>query len=192
MDLLVFAEKVRMLKSVKRTGWALKGVKEPDSVAGHSFSLALLAFVYSRKFGLDADKAVRLALVHDLCEVYTGDITTRLDEKDQAFSNSEKRQKETDALEKLAALLPGDMRGEIKALWQEFEARSTREAKLVKDLDRLEMSLEALHHARMGEGNLQEFFDVAARDIRTPEIRKIFLKIYEEFKALAEKKRERI
>jgi len=48
MDLLEFAKKVRELKDLKRTGWVQRGVSDPESVADHSFMLAILACVYSK------------------------------------------------------------------------------------------------------------------------------------------------
>jgi len=182
--LLAFAQKVMELKEVRRTGWLLKGIRESESVADHSFMLAFMAYVYSRELGIDTDKCIRMALVHDICEVYTGDITTRFREEDQDVSNLEKRRKEREALEKIVSPLPKEIARELKALWEEFDKCDTKEARLVKDLDRLEMCIQALSYAGRKEGKLQEFFDVADRDIKTPGIRKLFGKVCSEFRKI--------
>ena len=178
MDLIEFAERVRGLKNIKRKGWAVLGVKgEHESVADHSFMLAILVYIYSRKMGLDTDKAIRMALLHDLCEVYTKDIVTRLREEDQEMSNKEKKALEREGMEELISGLPRGISKEMRSLWEEFEGRESPEAKLVKDLDSLEMIIQASYHRKRNDGDLQEFFDVADREIKTPEIREAFEKM---------------
>jgi len=181
MDILEFAKKVRTLKELKRTGWVLKGIKDPESVADHSFMIAVLAYVYSKKLGLDSDKAVKMALTHDICEVYSGDIADRIRDEDQIVPDSRKRELERQGLKKLIFLLPKDFANEIYSLWEEFEARETKEAKLVKDLDKLEMCMQAEEYSKKYE-NLEEFLEDGKLNIKTPEIRKIFEKIYREFR----------
>jgi 5'-deoxynucleotidase YfbR-like HD superfamily hydrolase len=183
MDLLEFAKKVRALKELKRSGWVEKGVRDPESVADHSFMLAVLSYVYSKKFGLDVDKAVKMALIHDICEVYSGDIPDKIRDEDQPVPDSRKKELEREGLEKLISLLPGDFSGEIYDLWKEFEKRETPEAKLVKDLDKLEMCMQAEEYAKRGsKEKFEEFFEDGNLNIKTPEIRKIFEKIYGEFR----------
>jgi putative hydrolase of HD superfamily len=193
MDLLAFVEKVAELKRLKRTGWVIKRIADPESVADHSFSLALMAYVYSKKFGLNSGRCVKMALVHDICEVYAGDIPSRVRDEDKPVPDARKKELEENGLKKLIALLPKEFADEIYGLWLEFEARSTKEARLVKDLDKLEMCMQALGYAKTNpEVDLGEFFEDGRLNIKTPEIRKVFSKIHAEFKALAEKKRERI
>ena len=181
MDLLEFAKKVRELKDLKRTGWVQKGVRDPESVADHSFMLAVLAYVYSKEQGLDVDKAVKMALLHDICEVYCGDIADKIRDEDQSVPDSRKRELEREGLKKLISLLPDDFASEIYDLWEEFEKRETKEAKLVKDLDKLEMCLQAKDYSEKHE-NLEEFFEDGNLNIKTPEVRKIFEKIYGDFR----------
>ena len=181
MDLLEFAKKVRELKDLKRTGWVQKGVRDPESVADHSFMLAVLAYVYSKEQGLDVDKAVKMALLHDICEVYSGDIADKIRDEDQSVPDSRKRELEREGLKKLISLLPDDFASEIYDLWEEFEKRETKEARLVKDLDKLEMCLQAKDYSEKHE-NLEEFFEDGNLNIKTPEVRKIFEKIYGDFR----------
>lgn len=183
MDLLEFAKKVRELKDLKRTGWIEKGVRDPESVADHSFMLAILAYVYSKKLGLDTDKCVKMALLHDICEVYSGDIPDKVRDEDQPVPDSEKKRIEEQGLKKMISLLPEDFASEIYYLWKEFEKRETPEAKLVKDLDKLEMCMQAKEYAKRGnKEKFEEFFEDGNLNIKTPEIRKLFEKIYGEFR----------
>ena len=61
------------LKRVRRRGWVLRGVTEPESVADHSFRTALLALVLARDDSFDRGRCVAMALVHDLAEAVVGD-----------------------------------------------------------------------------------------------------------------------
>ncbi len=187
MNLLDFVREVRRLKEVKRKGWTLRGVRNPESVADHSFMLAILAYVYSRKLGLDSEKATKMALIHDICEVYTGDIATRMREDEQEVGNEEKVKREREGMEKLISLLPGEISEEIRLLWEEFLSCKTREAKLVKDLDRVEMCIQALDYAEREGGDFEEFFEFAKKEIETAEIKKLFEVVYTEFRNLPKK-----
>ncbi len=193
MDLLVFAGKVAGLKKLKRAGWVMKRIADPESVADHSFTLALLAYVYSREFDLDTGKCVRMALVHDICEAFSGDIPDRVREEDRSISLAKKREMEAEGMKKMLSLLPEGMAKEMHLLWQEFTERKTAEAKLVKDLDKLEMCMQALEYAKTNpRADLGEFFEDGKLNIKTPEIQKLFRQIHAEFKAMAEKKRDDI
>ena len=189
MDILEFAKKVRELKDLKRTGWVEKGVLDPESVADHSFMLAVLAYVYSKKFGFDTDKCVKMALLHDICEVYSGDIPDKIRDEDQPVPDERKRELEAQGLKKTISFLPQDFAEEVYSLWKEFEARETKEAKLVKDLDKLEMCMQAGEYAKNGNREkFEEFFEDGELNIKTPEIKNLFEKVYADFKAFAETK----
>jgi putative hydrolase of HD superfamily len=182
MDILDFARKVRELKDLKRTGWVDRSVRDPESVADHSFMLAILAYVYAKKLGLDPDKAVRMALVHDICEVYSGDIANRVRDEDQIVPDSKKRELEREGMKKIVSLLPDDLAKEIFSLWEDFEYMKSGEAKLVKDLDKLEMCMQANEYAKANEREkFEEFFEDGKLHIKTPEMRKAFERVYGEF-----------
>jgi putative hydrolase of HD superfamily len=184
--LMEFAAKVAELKRLKRTGWVIKGVKAPESVADHSFMLAVLAYVYSKNLGLDSDKCVRMALLHDICEVYAGDIPNRVRKKDKPMPDGMKRKLEKDGLEKIIATLPEGLADEIREFWNEFEAGKSREAELVKDLDKLEMCMQALAYAKAeknakARNKFAEFFEDGRLNIKTPEMKRLFRRLYAEF-----------
>ena len=73
-DLLELMGFVGKLKELERTGWAMRGVKRPESVADHSFGTAILSMILAKDEGLDVGKAAMMALVHDLPEAVVGDI----------------------------------------------------------------------------------------------------------------------
>ena len=94
-----------------------------ESDAEHSWHFALMAMLlaeYADPEKVDCARVIRMALVHDLIEIYAGD-TFAYDVQ----GNQDKRQRETEAADKLFALLPEDQAAEIRALWEEFDAMET-------------------------------------------------------------------
>jgi len=157
------------LKRLFRQGWLKRGVPEPscESVADHSFGVALLALLLApSRPGVDRSKAVLMALVHELGEAYAGDITPV-----DGIGKEEKEALERAAL--LRVLEGSPEKDYVVGLWEEFEEARSPEARLVKELDRLEMGLEASVHAAEGSERMTEFHDSARRAISSPELRAI-------------------
>ena len=127
IEILAVAEK---LKHTTRHCETAPGRKE--SVAEHSWRIALMAMLLKGEFPeADMDKVIRMCLIHDLGEAFTGDIPTF--EKDAADEQAEES-----VLHRWVQTLPGDTRREFTALLSEMEAMETQEAKIYKALDKLE------------------------------------------------------
>ena len=173
MDLLKFFETAMRMKDVERTGWIKAGVQRPETSSDHSFMVALMVLVLGRGRNLDTDKAMKMALVHDLPEAIVGDIITKENwKKEGRMWESEKVSKERPAAKKLASLA-GDP--EILELWEEFENRKTPEARFVRDIDKLATIIQAMEYHK--EGNYKKpvegFWDEKALSfIKDPEIRR--------------------
>ncbi|WP_458207117.1 HD domain-containing protein [Haladaptatus sp. NG-SE-30] len=190
MDTIDALAEAFTLKDERRTGWQLRNVSDPESVAGHTWGVALLSLQYGDEAGIDTDRALRLAVVHDLAEAKTGDVPTRADDADQHISADEKRRDERVAMDELAEPLEG----EVRELWDEYEAKETPEATFVKDMDLVEMCLQALVYEREkrydGESdhfeeyeNLDEFFATAEPRLRTEVGRRLFHEIETRYEA---------
>ena len=107
-----------------------------ESVAEHSWRLALMTFWLRDDFPeLDMDKVIRMCLIHDLGEAFTGDVPSFLKTK-----NDEVR--EETLLSAWVRTLPEPFASEMDALYREMAARQTPEAKLYKALDNLEAVIE--------------------------------------------------
>ena len=130
-----FLVEVDKMKSVyRRTILIVKTRRESD--AEHSWHFALMAMLlaeYADPEKVDCARVIRMALVHDLIEIYAGD-TFAYDVQ----GNQDKRQRETEAADKLFALLPEDQAAEIRALWEEFDAMETPDAQYAAAIDRLQ------------------------------------------------------
>ena len=154
------------LKQLKRSGWLDFKVENPESVADHTFGMALLVMIFAQRLGYDLEKCMTMALVHDLAEAVVGDITPR-----QGINSQEKLDMEVAALGKI---LEGQHDKErLIALWREVVHGSTPEGRLVKDLDKLEMALQAYHYEKDQGIDLQEFFNHCQATIREEEFLKI-------------------
>jgi len=160
--LLDFLECAGRLKRLSRKGWIDRGVADPESVADHSYRLALLALlVGSLQRGLEVSRAVVLALVHDLPEALAGDLTPfdreleagtdpgQLFRRRPAYApdfEAEKAARERAALHQMVAGLPDPLARLLWEAWEEYETGRTEEARLVRQLDKLETAVQAVEY----------------------------------------------
>jgi len=151
---------IARLKEVRRAGWIRKGISTPESVAGHSWGMCWLVLLLAPK-ELNRELALSYAVLHDLPEVRVGDITPH-----DPISAAEKHQREHKAMMALCTSLPDGDR--MRHLWEEYERQLTPEAQFVRQLDRLDMAIQAVVYAQSGHGDLEEFLDSAARVIDHP------------------------
>lgn len=164
-DVLRFLHLAGRLKETARAGWTLRGIDRPESVAEHSFRVGLMALVLARSADppVDRERCIAMALVHDLAESIVGDITPY-----DGVSAEEKRRREREAMTRLSGLA-GDP--EILALWAEYDAAATPEARFVKELDKLETVLQAAEYEAAGSADLDEFWRMGERTIASPAAR---------------------
>jgi putative hydrolase of HD superfamily len=139
---LEFLRQAEQLKTVKRSAFTTTG--EVESVAEHSWRVALMAMLVSPQFpDLDAARLVRMCLVHDLGEAIGGDIPAPEQARRVANGAVEgKSAAERRDLLTLVEPLPRVQRDEIVGLWDEYETAATPVAKLAKALDKLETILQ--------------------------------------------------
>lgn len=129
---IAFIEEAEKLKSVVRTAWTSSGRRE--STAEHSWRLAMLAGIMAANDpGLDMAKVLMLCFIHDMGEIYDGDISAALNPDKEDKYDMEYR-----AVKKVFSLLPGSGAKKLMDLWLEYNGNSTAEAKLVKALDKAE------------------------------------------------------
>ena len=155
------------LKTTPRTGWVKRNVKDPESIADHMYRMSLMALLMEgNSDGYDVDRCIKLAIVHDLAECIAGDITPVC-----GVSDGEKYRMESEAMDTITSMLGDNVASRnIRALWDEYERGETKEAKLVKDFDKVEMIVQAGEYERdQGDRGveLQEFFDSTAGKWRT-------------------------
>jgi len=167
-NLAKFSEIAGKLKRIPRTGWVEAGVRQPESVADHTFRTSILCMIYSDLEGLDELKLLRMALIHDLPEAIMGDLTP-------SKKTAEMEAKEDTAINQILCLLPMKQREKYMSIWNEYKKRETKEAKALRQLEKLEMALQAKEYEKTGSAgqNLKRFFKSAEETITQPELRKL-------------------
>lgn len=151
-----------------RTGWGLMGIKNPETIAEHTFRMAIAAWLLGEKKNLNIKRVIKTALSHDLCEVYAGDVTpffywdnlnrekkheekillrgVRISQKEKEKRGKIKFEKEKKSLLKLIKFLKPGPKKEIFSSWFDFEKRISKEGKFVKQVDRIETLLQAIEY----------------------------------------------
>jgi putative hydrolase of HD superfamily len=174
-SLIKFLEIAGILKQTERTGWVEVGVYQPESVADHTFRTALLCMLYADMEASDPLKLVRMALIHDLPEAVIGDLTP-------PQKTAETEEKEETAISQILGLLPEKQRENYLAVWREYQEGKTREAKAVRQLEKIEMALQAKEYEKMGTANksLERFINSAEEATAWPELKRLLSAAVEE------------
>ena len=136
------------LKQLLRTGWVRSGVEDPESVASHSWGMAILAMKLCPD-NLNKTRVIEMCIVHDLPEIIVGDLTPYDDQ-------TNKHNDEIKAMEKLAPFWLD--------LLLEYEEQKTEESKFVKYLDKLDMAYMARLYEEQQGLDLEEFV-TSAREV---------------------------
>jgi putative hydrolase of HD superfamily len=156
------------LKSIRRSGWLKKArISDPESVADHSFRMAVMGAVLGEERSLDAGKVVRMCLIHDIAETKIGDLMP-----EEKTSPSEHRAFEKMVGKKILSTLPSKSKKRLSADWTELFENKSEEARLVWQIDKLEMGLQMKDYLRSGtEPKSLRVFDPT--DILQKEMKKI-------------------
>jgi putative hydrolase of HD superfamily len=168
-NVISFLKKTSQLKKTKRSGWVRVGIKSPESVADHTFRTAILCMIFSNLEGLDELKMLQMALIHDLPETVIGDLMPS--EKIKADKKIEEN-----AMKTLLSLLPKHVQDRYLQVWHEYDKGKTEEAKAVRQLEKLEMALQAKEYKddKVAEESLDEFIKSADKSIYSASVRALF------------------
>ena len=140
------------LDRLPRTGWIQHGVATPESIAGHALGAAHLALALAPRIepAPAVDRVVALCVVHDSPEARTGDLPRPAA---RALPAGAKERMETAAADGLLTPLSPTAR----ALFEEYRAGATREARLAHLCDKLQLGVRLVHYRRAGQGGLEHF-----------------------------------
>lgn len=141
-DVLTLYYQFTHLKNIYRQGWLtnLLGMEyenKVESVADHSWAVTMLAMTIIEKYKLELsiEKCMKLALIHELGEIYAGDFIPN------QITKEEKHKKEEMAVDNLLDSV--DFENDFKGLWLEYENNESKEADFIKQVDKLECILQA-------------------------------------------------
>ena len=163
------------LKRVARSGWWLAGVKNPESVAEHSWRTALVAFVLAELEGLgkeEGETAALLCLFHDLPEARCNDLhkvgATYVKDFKEALEDAAKAQAER---------MPPRLAKSFLDFYSEFEGGKTRAAIVAKDADLLECAFQAKEYVEQGFSGAKEWIAHAKQRVKTKSAKKLLAEL---------------
>jgi putative hydrolases of HD superfamily len=154
------------LKRTKRAGWWIAGVRDPESVAEHSFRTGIIAYVLALMEGANPDRAASLALFHDVLETRIGDIPSTGRAHLGIASPEEITKVQT-------VDLPSPIAGTIRDLVSEYEAKESPESRCAKDADKLECLLQAREYETQGYSLVQPWVDTMLSSVKTASAREL-------------------
>ncbi len=126
-----------------------------ESVADHTWRLSILVLLFEKELSqkINIEKALKMALVHDLPEIEAGDESPLgsdgTGKSSHAFNDSvatQRHEKEKNAARKLFGTLPEKQAEELFGLWLEFEKQESFESRVIKSLDKIEACLQVLEY----------------------------------------------
>ena len=166
-DLAKFLYEVGQLKRVKRSGWWIAGVENPESVAEHSFRTAAIAYLLAKLEGADAGKATLMALFHDIGEARTNDLH-RIVRRYVDWENVDQR-----VIKDQSKRLPAHISEEMTSLLLEFEEAISLEARIVRDADLLECLVQAREYQDLGYKDVADWIKNSKAALVTRSAKKI-------------------
>jgi len=172
--ILDFLKTAANLKKISRQGWIDKlSIKNPESVADHSYSMAIIGMVISDLQNYDSEKIIKMILLHDLAESKIGDHTP------EQLSKEKKNKLENNAFDEIIKDLPNLIKSQYLQIWQEYQENNSLESKIVHQIDKLEMAIQAKIYEKDGHSKdkLESFFESARIDITDPKLKELFTKI---------------
>lgn len=155
-----FLLEMGMLKRAKRSGWWIAGVKDPETIAEHSFRVGLIGSVLAMMEGADPAKTALLGLWHDTQETRVGDIPHIGRRYLEAASNEKVTADQVSAAH--AAVREGARR-----IVEEYENGDSLEVTCAHDADKLECLIQAVEYREQGYANVQGWIDSSRQALKT-------------------------
>jgi putative hydrolase of HD superfamily len=165
------------LKNISRQGWIDKlSIEHPESVADHSYSMAIMGMVISDLEKYDTEKIMKMILLHDLAESHIGDYTPGQIRKENKIKI------ENNAYDEIINTLPDIIKLQYDKIWEEYQKQESPESTIVHQIDKLEMALQAKMYQKEGAPTeaVESFFKSAESEITHPKLKEILNQILED------------
>jgi len=167
-----FFFELKLLKNVKRSGWWVAGVKDPESVADHGARAAIIAYVLAKLEKCDAYKSALMVMVHDIPE-------TRLADKHKiAQRYIDLKPAEKVVIKDQVKELPKDIKDDLLDVFNDYRDDSSKEGIVARDADLLECAFTAKEYLELGYKVTQDWIDKVRGLLKTESAKKL-LKIME-------------
>lgn len=168
---LNFFSEAGLLKRVRRSGWWVAGINDPESVADHSFRTAVIGFYMAHLEDVDPFKVVSMCLFNDIHEARINDLH-KMGHSYIDFKDAEKRvfkDQIRDIDQKVGAPLA--------VLRQEYDGQETQESCVARDADILECLIQAKEYLDSGFQEAEHFFERAPGHLKTATAKKMWQRI---------------
>jgi putative hydrolase of HD superfamily len=166
----LFAE-AGLLKHIKRSGWWVAGIKEPESVAEHCFRCAVMAYYLAHREGADPYRAMAMALFNDIHEARIND----LHKMGHYYIDFKKA--ESKVFKDQVAGLQTAVKEELSGFRGEYEDQKSPEALVARDADILECLLQAKEYYDSGYLKAKKFFKQAPDHLHTAAAKELWNEI---------------
>ncbi len=166
-NIMNYLYEIGQLKRVKRAGWWMAGIADPESVAEHSFRTAILGYLLASLEKADPMKTAMMCLFHDTPEARIMDLHRTAKHYLDVESG------EAQARSEQVARLPQHTAHSILALFDDYEGRHSREAQLAHEADLLECLIQAREYQTQGYTQVQDWIDNCKAALQTEAARNI-------------------
>lgn len=166
--LLGFISEAGILKRIKRSGWWVLGIKDPETVAEHSFRCAVVGYVISKMEKVSPYRVLMMTLFGDICEARIND----LHKMAQRYLDYEKI--EDKAFDEQTKVLPGIVREEMFGLHREYRRQKTKESIIARDADILECLIQAKEYYEFGFKEADKFMKKAPAFLKTKSAKQLW------------------
>src|SRR5450755_1957465 len=166
-DIAKYLYEIGQLKRVKRSGWWMVGIRDPESVAEHSFRVAIIGYILASLEGVDAQKVATMCLFHDAAEARVND-PHRL-----AKRYLDVKQGEGLAVSEQLERLPSSIADSIALLAHEYEGKESQESRVAHDADALECLIQAREYQVQGYSEVQDWIDGSFKALKTDSARNL-------------------
>ena len=164
-EILKFFYEMGQLSRVKREGWRLLGIEDPESIADHSLRAAQIGWVLAKLEGYkDPNEVATMLIFHDIGECRVGDI--------HKLANRYITVDEKKAVEEQVSRL-GSAGDDVLALWNQIEEQTTQAGIIAKDADLLELAVRAQEYIERGFADACEWLNAAKQRVQTKSAREL-------------------
>ncbi|WP_433539859.1 HD domain-containing protein [Streptosporangium sandarakinum] len=157
---------IGLLKRYKRTGWLIAGVRDPESIADHSFRTAIIASVITAMEGGNPERAAFMSLFHDTQETRVTDIPYIGKRYLKAAPNEEVTADQVHGTPETVAQM-------INGAVGEYEEKTSLEAVCARDADKLECLIQAVEYREQGHQNVQPWIDSSLAALKTASAKRL-------------------
>ncbi len=166
-DISKFFFELGQLKRVKRSGWWVAGIKDPETIAEHSFRAAIIARILAELEGADVNKVTTMVLIHDIPEARINDLH-KVGARYIDFKKAEKS-----AFKEQLEKLPEKISKEFYSLFSELDKKETKEAIIAKDADLLECAIQAKEYLEQNYKDVENWINNVEKGLKTKSAKEI-------------------